>query len=225
MSCWARNGTSDMWRATSRGIEPLFKGEADPRLADAIDVFGGDLTCCRLGHPDAMPCDREALVRPMLGLFYEIYRDRRGPRRAAWAVVEPEVDRFFPKTFSWVYHMPDGRQITEEVPLFGDLVAATRAIIDFGEQGGLDQGRLPSLRSYTPGAPAARTSLPAKDSEREALASPGGLLRTLSTGTLSCREEDEKNDSVEDGSLSTSRWHNWDRSPAPSLNDFAFRRP
>ena len=63
MACWARNGTSHMYLSTSRGIEKLFAGgEADPLLADALDVFGGNLTCCRLGHPGAQPCDREALV-------------------------------------------------------------------------------------------------------------------------------------------------------------------
>ena len=38
-------------------------------------------SCCKLGHPDAMPCDREALVRPMTGLFHEIYRNRHGSRQ------------------------------------------------------------------------------------------------------------------------------------------------
>ena len=38
-----------MYLSTSRGIEKLFAGgEADPLLADALDVFGGNLTCCRV---------------------------------------------------------------------------------------------------------------------------------------------------------------------------------
>ena len=45
-------------------------------------MFGGDLTCCARGHPDYV-CDREALVKPMLGLFVEIYERHRNPRDGA----------------------------------------------------------------------------------------------------------------------------------------------
>ena len=31
-----------------------------------VDVFGGELTCCRLGHHGGTtPCDKEELMRPM----------------------------------------------------------------------------------------------------------------------------------------------------------------
>ena len=59
----------------------LDDGEVDA-LAEHIDVFGGDLTCCARGHPDHV-CDREALVKPMLGLFVEIYERHRNPRDGA----------------------------------------------------------------------------------------------------------------------------------------------
>ena len=68
-------------------------------IIDAIDVFGGDLTCCRLGHPNAEPCDREALMLPMLGLFCELYRDRHRHRRsrAAYNTIEPHLERLYPR--------------------------------------------------------------------------------------------------------------------------------
>ena len=37
----------------------------------------------------------------MLGLFYEIYRDRDGASRDAWAVVAPRADELYPRTFTW----------------------------------------------------------------------------------------------------------------------------
>ena len=156
MACWARNGTSHMYLSTSRGIEKLFAGgEADPLLADALDVFGGNLTCCRLGHPGAQPCDREALVRPMLGLFYEIYRERHGSRKKAWEVLEPRLKKLYPKDFDWVYFTAEGETLVERAPLFGDLIDATRAVVDLEERGGgrnLDSSKggteLPLLAGY-----------------------------------------------------------------------------
>ena len=73
MSCWARNGTASMFVNTNEGLRPL--ATDDKVLLEALDVFGGDLTCCRLGHEDGRPCDREALVLPMLGLYGEIYKN------------------------------------------------------------------------------------------------------------------------------------------------------
>ena len=76
-----------MYLSTKRGLVPLFKGPDDPLLIEAIAVFDGDLSCCGAEHPDKGACDRELLMSPMLGLFYEIYRDRDGASRDAWAVV------------------------------------------------------------------------------------------------------------------------------------------
>ena len=77
-----------------------------------------------------MPCDREALVRPMTGLFHEIYRNRHGSRRDAWAVVEPRIDELYPRTFDWMcFGGPEG-EVVETAPLFGDLIDATRLVVD-----------------------------------------------------------------------------------------------
>ena len=56
---------------------------------------------------------------PMLGLFAELYRGRETTTRDAYALVEPLVDRLYPRTFT--YRRGDGHP-DEEHPLFGDLV-------------------------------------------------------------------------------------------------------
>lgn len=143
-----------MYFSTDHGIDKLFPGgEDDPLLKDALDVFGCNLSCCRLGHPDAMPCDREALVRPMLGLFHEIYRERHGSRRDAWAVLEPRIDTLYPRSFDWTHTGLDG-DITERAPLFGDLIDAARLVVDDGQND--DSTDLARFTGFSPGTNAQR---------------------------------------------------------------------
>ena len=66
----------------------------------------------------------------MTGLFHEIYRNRHGSRRDAWAVVKPRIDELYPRTFDWMcFGGPEG-EVVETVPLFGDLIDATRLVVD-----------------------------------------------------------------------------------------------
>ena len=73
----------------------------------------------------------------MLGLFSVIYRDssgcdqlQRSTMSGAYENIAPRLDALFPKTFEWVYEAPDGRRLTEELPLFGDLVDAAKYVVD-----------------------------------------------------------------------------------------------
>ena len=72
----------------------------------------------------------------MLGLFSVIYRDSRGDQLQrsttsdAYDTIAPRLETLFPKTFEWVYEAPDGRRLTEELPLFGDLVDAAKYVVD-----------------------------------------------------------------------------------------------
>ena len=66
-----------MYYYRGNGLEKMTFGEEE--VAELLDVFSGELSCCRHGHPDAQTCDREELVLPMLGLFIEIYRVARRP--------------------------------------------------------------------------------------------------------------------------------------------------
>ena len=129
MSCWARNGTSDMYYNSNDGLKPLVV--SDELLAEALDVMGGEYTCCRLGHPDGAPCDREALMLPLLGLYADVYRERHGKRGQAYAFIEPIKSRLFPTTFEYTHINPeDGVETMTTQVLFGTLVAAVEHAID-----------------------------------------------------------------------------------------------
>ena len=79
-----------------------------------IDVFHGDMTCCKMGHNNGTtPCDQEKLVKPMLGLLVELYRDRHDdaaiPTRAT-AASRPTRTSFLLSLYRAVYCLcPCGR--------------------------------------------------------------------------------------------------------------------
>jgi len=163
MSCWARNGTGDMYLSTNQTLEPL--APSNDVLAESLDVFSGELTCCSLGHPNGCLCDREHLMLPMLGMYGMVYRDRHGVARDAYAVLEPIREKLFPKTFVYSRFVEDGvrgdgdcgnEKIETTEPLFGDLVEAVERDIDLASA----QSDDPILRArppdYVPGTNAQR---------------------------------------------------------------------
>mmetsp|Transcript_31836 Transcript_31836/g.98326 ORF Transcript_31836/g.98326 Transcript_31836/m.98326 type:complete len:1483 (-) Transcript_31836:122-4570(-) len=146
VACWARRGADRMFVATNRGLRPLFVDTGDgvdTYLEECLEVFAGDLTCCRLQHPDGEPCDKEALVPPFLGLIAELYRDRK-QRPEAWAKVRDRADELFPRTFSY-----ESGGVTTTLPLFGDLIEAILRLVDSeGTDGASPE---PVLRGLAPG--------------------------------------------------------------------------
>ncbi|EOD40514.1 hypothetical protein EMIHUDRAFT_108458 [Emiliania huxleyi CCMP1516] len=60
-----RKGTGNMFLAADGTVAPV---EAS-FFAEALHVFEGELTCCRLGHAGRPFCDRQSLVAPILGLY------------------------------------------------------------------------------------------------------------------------------------------------------------
>ncbi len=93
------------------------------------------MTCCRLGHASGAPCDREALILPMLGLYAELYRDRRGASAEAYALIEDKKDKLYPRTFAYRCRGTDGAApTTEELPLFGDLIDAVDSCAEINER-------------------------------------------------------------------------------------------
>jgi len=145
-ACWARNGTENMFYATNSGLKLLAPNGA--LRPEALEVFSGGLTCCGLNHPDGMPCDKEALMLPMLGLFIEIYA-QRGAKRDAWHRVAPRLDALYPKHFEYTTCAGDGgASVTETLPLFGDLIEAAMASVDAGK------GPRELMYGYAPGASA-----------------------------------------------------------------------
>ena len=117
-----------MYFNTNAGLKPLVV--SDEILHEALDVMSGEFTCCRLGHPNGDPCDREALVLPLLGLYADVYAERVGKHADAYAFIEPIKSRLFPETFEYVHKGLDGVDTTTTQVLFGDLVAAVEETID-----------------------------------------------------------------------------------------------
>ena len=155
MSCWARNGRGDMWLSSSDGLRPL----DEATLREAIDVAGGDLTCCRLHHARGDPCDREALVLPMLGLYAEIFRHRHAPRgREAYEFLAPIKETLFPRTFSYSYHGADGGVESAEETLFGDLLRAVETAVELSEADASNPIWRRALPDLAPGSTAQRHS-------------------------------------------------------------------
>ncbi|CAH0367402.1 unnamed protein product [Pelagomonas calceolata] len=207
-ACWARNGSDGMYYSTNSGLKPL----APNRPRDALDVFGGDLTCCAKCHPDGQACDKELLVLPMLGLFDEIYRDRNGTKADAWTTIERRgLDKLYPKTFLWTRTADD----VQTRPLFGDLIAACMASRDAAAA-----GSKPDLRGYAPGAPGTQAvrhahsaPQPSKRSLLRAassrLLSPPALLRSMSTinSKASSRDSSLEPTATPSGLSPSLTWH------------------
>ena len=197
-----------MYYSTNQGLKPL----APNRPRDALDVFGGDLTCCAKCHPDGQACDKELLVLPMLGLFDEIYRDRNGAKADAWTTIERRgLDKLYPKTFLWTRAADD----VQTRPLFGDLIAACMASRDAQAA-----GSKPDLRGYAPGAPGTQSvrhahtaPQPSKRSLLRAassrLLSPPALLRSMSTinSKASSRDSSLEPTATPSGLSPSLTWH------------------
>ena len=95
-----------MYYNTNAGLKPLVVSDESTRTTvrrEALDVMNGEFKCCRLGHPRGEPCDREALMLPLLGLYADIYAERHGKHADAYAFIEPLKDSLFPETFEYVH--------------------------------------------------------------------------------------------------------------------------
>eukprot|EP00931_Biecheleriopsis_adriatica_P006840 TRINITY_DN108191_c0_g1_i1.p1 TRINITY_DN108191_c0_g1~~TRINITY_DN108191_c0_g1_i1.p1 ORF type:complete len:800 (-),score=114.50 TRINITY_DN108191_c0_g1_i1:52-2253(-) len=91
-------------------------------LQQVAPVFEADMTCCRLGHPEGFQCDREKLVVPMLGLYFDLLMQaKRGTINSGASEVksifDAEKSRMFPKMFQY---SRNGSSVPRE--LFGDMV-------------------------------------------------------------------------------------------------------
>ena len=70
--------------------------------------------------------------------------------RPSYATVEPLLERLYPRTFEWSRQAADGATITEQAPLFGDLIDAVKWYADRKEG---DAGEPPD---FAPGTNARR---------------------------------------------------------------------
>eukprot|EP00929_Paragymnodinium_shiwhaense_P091203 TRINITY_DN51231_c0_g1_i1.p1 TRINITY_DN51231_c0_g1~~TRINITY_DN51231_c0_g1_i1.p1 ORF type:complete len:1658 (-),score=308.69 TRINITY_DN51231_c0_g1_i1:45-5018(-) len=132
------------------GIGPV--GQADNEdvemagwVAQALYVFAdtSEFSCCRMKHCIkglSIPCDREALVLPMLGLYAEIYRGREDDKfKLLYAWIQRGRDEIFPPCFA--YRTERG---VEHKTLFGDLIPRVERHVDAEAQAEMvRQGTVP----------------------------------------------------------------------------------
>jgi len=126
-----RNGPENMWLAfEDAGAVPI---EADWLKSSALNVFGGELTCCRLKHKGMERCDRESLLIPILGLYGELYASRNmAGSKLMWENIVAEGHGvIFRKNFEFL--KDDEKNTRETRILFGDLVEEIRQLIDNDE--------------------------------------------------------------------------------------------
>mmetsp|Transcript_65073 Transcript_65073/g.173420 ORF Transcript_65073/g.173420 Transcript_65073/m.173420 type:complete len:412 (+) Transcript_65073:122-1357(+) len=129
MSFWARNGVDQMYYADDNEgeLKQMAPGGITHEFIESVQVFQGDLTCCRLCHNDGADiCDREELMLPMLGLYAEIYKNRDTPSvKPIFEAIETNRHQIYPATFQYA----NGTEVFEK-PLFGDLIDVMRHSID-----------------------------------------------------------------------------------------------
>eukprot|EP00586_Coscinodiscus_wailesii_P004455 CAMPEP_0172487068 /NCGR_PEP_ID=MMETSP1066-20121228/15930_1 /TAXON_ID=671091 /ORGANISM="Coscinodiscus wailesii, Strain CCMP2513" /LENGTH=1142 /DNA_ID=CAMNT_0013253441 /DNA_START=382 /DNA_END=3810 /DNA_ORIENTATION=+ len=143
-----RNGPDNMYIATGDEEEP-FKKVDEEWFREALLVFHGELTCCRLEHKGMQSCDRQSIVVPILGLYGELYRATEEMLRREISgdtetgfinesvrmfmkEIEANQEEIFPRTFEFVTWRKK-KKVIETTLLFGDLVERMRAHVDAGE--------------------------------------------------------------------------------------------
>jgi hypothetical protein len=143
-----RNGPDNMYIGTGDDDEP-FKRVDEAWFREALLVFHGDLTCCRLEHKGMQACDRQSIVVPILGLYGELYRatedmlarENSGDSesgcvnesvRMFMKEIESNQEEIFPRTFNFVTWRKK-KKVIEPTLLFGDLIERMRAHVKAGE--------------------------------------------------------------------------------------------
>eukprot|EP00440_Ansanella_granifera_P046637 gb/GFBE01050506.1/.p1 GENE.gb/GFBE01050506.1/~~gb/GFBE01050506.1/.p1 ORF type:complete len:694 (+),score=174.43 gb/GFBE01050506.1/:1-2082(+) len=105
-----------MWKPT--GLEQV----GDEWLRSVVSIFDADMTCCRLKHKGLMSCDKESLVKPLLGMWYKVLRDKQAGTESKGAriffkYVQEMESSIFPKSFTF-----EAETYVEQRELFGDLL-------------------------------------------------------------------------------------------------------
>ena len=89
--------------------------------------------------------------------------------RPSYATVEPLLERLYPRTFEWSRQAADGSTVTEQAPLFGDLIDAVKWYAD------REEGAAGEPPDFAPGTNARRRTALKKPPAR-----PSRLLSALS---------------------------------------------
>ena len=89
--------------------------------------------------------------------------------RPSYATVEPLLERLYPRTFEWSRQAADGSTVTEQAPLFGDLIDAVKWYAD------REEGAAGEPPDFAPGTNARRRTALKKPPAR-----PSRLLSAMS---------------------------------------------
>eukprot|EP00929_Paragymnodinium_shiwhaense_P088952 TRINITY_DN49244_c0_g1_i2.p1 TRINITY_DN49244_c0_g1~~TRINITY_DN49244_c0_g1_i2.p1 ORF type:complete len:943 (+),score=97.31 TRINITY_DN49244_c0_g1_i2:84-2912(+) len=102
MAHFSCHGLGAMWY-TERPGELVAIDEA--WLRDAVHIFEGQVTCCRLGHPGKRECDRQLLVPTVLAMYTVLLqksiRGLPADIRPIWNLMNVDRNRTFPRSFSY----------------------------------------------------------------------------------------------------------------------------
>eukprot|EP00929_Paragymnodinium_shiwhaense_P028442 TRINITY_DN16481_c0_g1_i1.p1 TRINITY_DN16481_c0_g1~~TRINITY_DN16481_c0_g1_i1.p1 ORF type:complete len:1025 (-),score=48.85 TRINITY_DN16481_c0_g1_i1:343-3417(-) len=102
MAYFSSHGLGAMWYS-------MYPGELvaidESWLRDVVHICDGQVTCCRLGHPQKRPCDRQLLVPTVLAMYTYLLRrvisGAPGDIQNIWNLMNVERDRTFPRSFSY----------------------------------------------------------------------------------------------------------------------------
>ena len=112
----------------------------------SVQVFQGQLTCCRREHAGMDMCDQQKLVGPILGLYGAAYDKHvhasHGKQGTEFELIKETV---FPRTFEFKQRNRAGKLTSQKRVLFGTLVRDMLAYVDeHGAGKGLSDKVLPS---------------------------------------------------------------------------------
>ena len=131
MSKVCGSGLLNMFISSERGFRPVTMDDPILRDLSLFDVYSGDFTCCtkEWDKPVAV-CDKEKLVKPMLGLWGLILQNRKKPLiRPIFEKVLRAQTAFFPTELEFRHK----GLASETKELFGTLVCKMEAYVNGGE--------------------------------------------------------------------------------------------
>lgn len=112
-------GITDMYLKTDETLQELTLDW----VTECLYIFHGDMTCCRRGHPAGQRCDKEGLVSPILGMWFDLcvratQRMLDEDAQILYDTMQADTDSIFPATFRYTKEAGD----SEVRELFGHLI-------------------------------------------------------------------------------------------------------
>eukprot|EP00929_Paragymnodinium_shiwhaense_P121709 TRINITY_DN9405_c0_g3_i1.p1 TRINITY_DN9405_c0_g3~~TRINITY_DN9405_c0_g3_i1.p1 ORF type:complete len:851 (-),score=76.90 TRINITY_DN9405_c0_g3_i1:235-2787(-) len=153
---WCR--VEQMAHCLTHGFESMYISAENGRLEkvtelwmnDALHIFDGEVTCCRLRHPEGKVCDKKLLVPSVLAMYADMLAKVAadgtvsGPEdlQIVWDMICKGRSRVFPQHFSYVNEK--GKRSNKV--LFGDTIDWVHKLAEREELNvGADVGRETSI--------------------------------------------------------------------------------